>query len=143
MDARHPAVASELRRIRAALRKALADVGCDKAAIDDLVLAVDEACQNVIRHAYRGQPGGEIRISLTHTPARVIVMISDDAPASPPDLLSRGRDLAELRPGGLGTHFIRAVMDDVSLRSSPSGSGNCLRMVKRLDGCADASGDEV
>jgi sigma-B regulation protein RsbU (phosphoserine phosphatase) len=131
LDARYQAQSSELRRIRAALREALAEA--EKSVVDDLVLAVDEACQNVIRHAYRGQPG-EIRIELTQLPGRIIVMLSDDAPASPPDVLSRGRDLDEIRPGGLGTHFIRALMDELSLCSSPSGRGNCLRMVKRLDG---------
>ena len=141
LHSRHPAVPAELRRIRAALRAALAEVGCDKSVVDDLVLAVDEACQNVIRHAYprgaagdSGGPPGEIRLELSQRPGRLVVMLSDDAPASPPDLLSRGRDLSDIRPGGLGTHFIRALMDELSLQSSPSGRGNCLRMVKRLDG---------
>lgn len=134
IDRRHAAVPSELRRIRATLRHVLAEVDCDKGVIDDLVLAVDEACQNVIRHAYRGQPGGEIRVVLSHRTDQLVVMLSDDAPASPVDALSRGRDLDELAPGGLGTHFMRAVMDEVSLLSSPCGRGNCLRMVKRLSG---------
>jgi len=42
------------------------------------------------------------------------------------------RDLEDIRPGGLGTHFIREVMDEVEFLRPPNDSGNILRMVKRI-----------
>jgi sigma-B regulation protein RsbU (phosphoserine phosphatase) len=42
------------------------------------------------------------------------------------------RPLDELRPGGLGTHFIRTVMDEVAFLPPPAGAGNLLQMTKRI-----------
>ena len=42
------------------------------------------------------------------------------------------RDLSDVRPGGLGTHFIREVMDEVVFLVSPEGCGNLLKLVKRI-----------
>ena len=42
------------------------------------------------------------------------------------------RDLDDLRPGGLGTHFIRSVMDEVEFLAPPPGAGNLLHMRKRM-----------
>ncbi|MGA8259306.1 MAG: ATP-binding protein, partial [Arenicellales bacterium] len=44
------------------------------------------------------------------------------------------RPLDTIRPGGLGTHFMREVMDEVEFLPPPFGGGNLLRMVKRIDG---------
>ncbi len=45
----------------------------------------------------------------------------------------RPRDLDDVRPGGLGTHFIAEVMDDAKFERPPSGNGNLLIMVKRIE----------
>ena len=42
------------------------------------------------------------------------------------------RDLNDVRPGGLGTHFIREVMDEVAFLTPPEGRGNLLKLVKRI-----------
>ena len=42
------------------------------------------------------------------------------------------RDLDDVRPGGLGTHFMAEVMDRVEFLTPPEGGGNLLRMVKRI-----------
>ena len=59
--------------------------------------------------------------------------LRDFAPHVPPDCM-QPRDLDEVRPGGLGTHFILQVMDEVGfVEPPPEGGGNLLRMVKKLD----------
>jgi anti-sigma regulatory factor (Ser/Thr protein kinase) len=109
----------------------LCDV-CDCSTDDQrkIVLAVDEACTNVIRHTYHFDPGGSLEISCNGGEDLLEIVLQDCGP--PMDLERiRPRDLAEIRPGGLGTHFIRTVMDEVDY-AHREGGGNTLRMVKRL-----------
>jgi len=109
-----------------------ADVEIEEDEASDLVLAIDEACQNIIRHAYCGEETGEIELQLVRSADALVVSLRDHAPTSDPRCLEAARDLQELRPGGLGTHFIRSVMDEVGFVDVPAGEGNLLRMVKRI-----------
>ena len=120
----------QLRRIRRALARALEGLGMEADGAADTVLAVDEACQNVIRHAYRGE-GGDIVLRVDQRKGELVIEIRDfAAPVDPARI--RPRPLHELRPGGLGTHFIRSVMDRVEYLPAATGRGNVLRMVRRL-----------
>ncbi len=128
----------QLCEIRAAIAAALAPV-LDYAGelVDDVVLAVDEACQNVIRHAYCGQ-AGDIVIALAHTPGIgqdkggwVVADVRDFAPAVDPACICP-RSLDDVRPGGLGTHLMRSVMDHVDFLPCPQDLGNWLRMARRV-----------
>jgi sigma-B regulation protein RsbU (phosphoserine phosphatase) len=112
---------------RAALR-----AGCGPHSARDVVLAIDEACQNVIRHAYCGNPQGEIVVRLEREREKLVCLIRDFAPPVDPDQV-RPRDPGDLRPGGLGTLFIRELMDEVEFVSPPAGEGNLLRLCKRID----------
>ena len=104
--------------------------GCGADAAADVVLAVDEACQNIIRHAYGGD--GEVAIEIRKSEAgRLEVQLIDFAPPVALDKI-RPRPLDELRPGGLGTHFIRSVMDEVSFLPPPDGAGNLLKLSKAI-----------
>lgn len=86
--------------------------GLDDLAACHLVLAMDEALTNVIRHGYDGRPDG--RIWITAGPighgAGVRVVIEDRARTVDPISL-RGRDLDDIRPGGLGMHLLRTLVD--------------------------------
>jgi sigma-B regulation protein RsbU (phosphoserine phosphatase) len=127
---------AELKAIRAAVQKRAVDAGCSDEEAADLVLAIDEACQNIIRHAYCGD-AGMIDLRLEREGDAIVVTLRDYAPRSNPRCLERTRDLEMLRPGGLGTHFMKSVMDEVSLVELPDDEGNLLRMVKRLELGAD------
>jgi len=117
------------------VRDAVADTcrraGCAEPCTRDVVLAVDEACQNVIRHAYHGNPGGEIDLALSRDGDRLVIYLRDFAPPVDPETI-RPRSLDDVRPGGLGTHFIQELMDEESYLDVSPGPGNLLRMVKRL-----------
>ena len=132
LERRFRASAEELKSVRTAVREHALRAGCEESEASDLVLAIDEACQNIIRHAYCGDEAGEIELHLECTADALVVSLRDYAPASNPDCLEAARDLRELRPGGLGTHFIRSVMDEVGFVDVPEGEGNLLRMVKRV-----------
>jgi anti-sigma regulatory factor (Ser/Thr protein kinase) len=99
--------------------------------------AVDEALANVIRHAYEGKPDQPIELTCYRTQGAVdgeprdgleIVLEDYGAPVDPEKL--RGRPLDEIRPGGLGLHYIRESMDGMEF--SRSGGANRLRLVKYL-----------
>lgn len=95
-------------------------------------LAVDEACTNVIEHAYGGQ-GGPIELGCCAVDAGLQVQIRDRGrPFDPhavgqPDLDAPLKD----RPiGGLGLHFMRQLMDRVEFAFGEA-EGNVLTMIKR------------
>lgn len=127
---RFPARPRRLRRVRALVEQAVTRLGCSEGWVHDVVMAVDEAAQNVIRHAYAGKDG-DIVLTLELKDDRLVATLLDYAP--PVDVSCiRPRPLEELRPGGLGTHFIRAAMDDIAFLAPPPGAGNLLQMTKRI-----------
>jgi sigma-B regulation protein RsbU (phosphoserine phosphatase) len=133
LSLRFPARPERLGAMREAVEAACREAGCGESCTRDVVLAVDEACQNVIRHAYAGDPDGEIELEITRDGDRLVVLVRDFAPPSDPASV-HPRDLADVRPGGLGTHFIHELMDEEELRPVEPGPGNLLRMVKRIRG---------
>jgi sigma-B regulation protein RsbU (phosphoserine phosphatase) len=120
-----------LKLVRRAVSEAAALCGCGETLARDLILGVDEACQNVIRHAYGDDPGGEMIVEIRRKGDELIILLRDFAPPVDVDTV-RPRNLDDLRPGGLGTHLISQVMDEVRFLPPPPGGGNLLRMVKRI-----------
>lgn len=94
-----------------------------------ITLAVHEACANIIEHGYQGDTGQRIDLTVVITPDDLTVEIRDYG--SKPDLSTiQPRALQDVRPGGLGTHFMRSIMDSVTYDLSPD-VGTLLRMTKR------------
>ncbi len=125
-----PAQADSLQQFRALVREQALALGFAPACADDLVLAVNEACMNVIQHGYRGA-AGVIELSAGAIAGGMEIRIRDEAtPVSMGDW--RPRALEDVRPGGLGVHFIREIMDEVVYLPSPDNTGNVLSMKKYL-----------
>jgi anti-sigma regulatory factor (Ser/Thr protein kinase) len=126
-----PAVREQLRRW--AERRGWPD---DRVA--EIILAVDEALSNVIRHAYGSAATQPILLVAERTAdadqrERIEIRIRDFGRAvDPADI--RGRDLTEIRPGGLGVHLIRAMMSSVEYAPA-NGGGTLLIMRKYKDHC--------
>ena len=121
-----------LRLVRALVSEVARANGCSEPCARDMVIALDEACQNVIRHAYGGDPDGEILLDVRRVGDRQTFNLIDFA--APVDSSKvRPRNLHEVKPGGLGTHFIKECMDEASFCTPPAGAGNRLRMVKRIE----------
>ena len=128
---RVPSQPERLRLIRAVIAEAAQSSGCSQDCVRDIVLAVDEACQNVIRHAYGGDPNREICLDIRLDEDHIVFDIVDFA--DPVDVEKiRPRSLDDVRPGGLGTHFIKQCMDKTEYPPPPEGAGNLLRMVKKI-----------
>jgi serine/threonine-protein kinase RsbW len=107
--------------------------GLDEGEAFKVQLAVDEACTNVIEHAYEGQ-GGPIELSCGLGESGFQVTIRDQgrpfdpATVSQPDL---DAPLKDRQIGGLGLHFMHVLMDRVEFAFGEAG-GNMLTMVKKL-----------
>jgi anti-sigma regulatory factor (Ser/Thr protein kinase) len=125
------ALPSALQEMRHRLADALAEMELPKVEQEALVLAVNEACMNIIQHAYRETPGKAIRLRMSREPGRLRFSIEDDAPCIDPDCV-KPRDLSDVRPGGLGVHFIREIMDEMHFHTCGQ-RGNRLELVKHLD----------
>jgi len=126
-----PARASSLKLVRRAVGETAAACGFGQEQCQDVMLAVDEACQNVVRHAYPDTTEGDMVVDIRCERGSYIVLIRDFA--APVDVaLITGRDLDDVRPGGLGVHFIREIMDSVEYMSPPDGHGNLLRLKKAI-----------
>ena len=119
--------------VRDAVREWVGALGWNDVRVADVVLAVDEALTNVMRHGYDNRTDQPIQLILrTITdPARgdaVEIEIRDWGRQVPLDQI-RGRDLDDLRPGGLGVHIIRNLMDYADY-SHAAGGGMRLLMRK-------------
>ncbi len=99
--------------------------------IEDLKLAVDEACSNVIRHAYRGDTTKRIVVQFSIGPGGLEVILEDNGLKADPAVI-RGRDLDDVKPGGLGVHFIRRTFDCVEFDPKKQ-TGNRLRLIKYFE----------
>lgn len=109
--------------------------GFDDAASSHIALAVDEALCNVIRHGYDKREDGQIWLKFwpiveSDKVVGVRVVIEDEAKQVDPGAI-HGRDLADIRPGGLGVHIIKEVMDAVKYEPR-QGHGMRLTMLRRL-----------
>ncbi len=123
--------------VRNALGQLAATVGFSEPECNAVVLAVDEALTNIIRHAYLGDAERPIEASFRriHLPregqgrdALEIVLEDRGVTVNPKKMC--GRALEDVRPGGLGLHFIRQSMDTVEF--SRRNGRNQLRLVKIL-----------
>ena len=120
-----------LKLIRPVVQAAARMCGFDDQSADDIVLATDEACQNVIIHGYQGRADKQIALTAYLSGNYIEIHLRDTAPPVDP-ATAHPRDLDDVRPGGLGTHFMQAVMDDVTYLPPPGGVGNLLRLTKHL-----------
>lgn len=135
-------------------------LGFEESAACQIALAVDEALANVMRHGYQRREDQPIWMSIWQlgdqapnpddaprpdddTRPGLRIVIEDRGRQADPQTI-KGRDLDDIRPGGLGVHIIRQVMDQV-LYEKRDGGGMRLTLVKRLeqgnDGHSDATND--
>ena len=121
--------------VRTALGQLAQMLGFTDAECRAVVLAVDEALTNIIRHAYQGKTEQPIEVSFRRiqgardgTSRAALEIVLEDRGVIVDHEKLCGRALDDVRPGGLGLHFIRKSMDEVEFRRS--WGRNQLRLVK-------------
>ena len=120
-DTRH------LAKVRGEARAFLGKNGFDDCATELMVLALDEACTNVIRHAYAGECR-PVRLEMTALRGLVRFVLRDYGRSCDPKKI-KSRALDDIRPGGLGVHIIRQAFDKVTY--SPQARGTRLILEKK------------
>jgi len=126
-----PSRADRLKILRCTIQCAAEMVGCKSDTANQIVIAVNEACMNIIQHAYDGEPSGRILVEISQTDRHLQFQLTDSGkPVDPTQI--RARDLKDIRPGGLGVHLISEIMDAVEYRRSADGNENLLTMLKRI-----------
>lgn len=123
--------AENLRLLRRLVDTQTSLLGYPPAVRQQLVLAVDEACSNVIRHAYRSDPDGRMELLLMLDGDHLRFELLDHAARVDSGCI-RPRDLSVCKPGGLGINLIDSVMDRWRFEDSPAPFGNQLTLWKRL-----------
>ena len=120
-----------LAAMRGLLRGYVTQQGLSKDRAEEVVLAVDEACTNAIRHAYRGRKTKPVALAVRSSPAWLEFEVRDEGqPASRERLerkLSEPSDPRKLKPHGLGVQLICRIFDEVSFETGLDG-GNGVRM---------------
>lgn len=104
----------------------------DETTAFQLELCLVEAATNAIRHAYGGQPGKEVEVTVELTTERISFLVCDSGQPHPSFALLTApfdwQNRAQIPEGGMGLAIIREIMDEVQY-SSDSGR-NCLAMTK-------------
>ncbi len=121
----HP---GELGKVRDAVERFALNTGLDEKSAGDVVLALDEALTNIIRHAYNDADDQPIEIEVTRQDEKLSIVLRDYGCVEERSRI-RSRDLDDVRPGGLGVHIINECMDSVEYVHA-EGGGTRLTMKK-------------
>lgn len=126
-----PSQTRHLARVRNFVARHARQASVKEEYIGALRRAVDEACANIIEHAYKGNPNHEVNLAMTIDPTRVVVRIRDSGlpfdqnAYQRPNVLKLSR---ERKSGGLGVDIIRRLMDRVEYIHD--GDMNEIRLIK-------------
>ena len=105
-----------LAEIRSFIKSSAESTGFSKQTIDKIILAVDEACTNIIKHAYNFSPDREIFIKVNKEKTKFIISIIDEGRKFNPTLVPEP-NLTEYhkqrKVGGLGMYLMKKLMDEV------------------------------
>ena len=130
----HNVTLDDLGQIRLYVRETAVAGACDLAAVDELIVAVNEAVANVVRHGYLNEPGA-IRVTVVCSSDRLLVTLLDDCPGFDPTMVpspDTTLPLAERPFGGMGVHMMRDFCDELNYRRDSRGH-NELTLLKRFD----------
>ena len=121
---------SSLKEIRSFAREVLTKDPVFQNSMDDVVLALAEAAQNIVKHAYSGQPTGDtMKVDIRFNGKQLIIELFDKgSPAMPQNI--KPRKLDDIKAGGLGTFFIGQIMDEVIFKTAATDWVNHLILKK-------------
>ena len=124
---------SSLRDVRSFCREVFEKLHIDQNLKDELVLAIAEAAQNIVKHAYKNAPDPEdkmvVQISCKDNKLQ-ICFYDMGQPVDPGKV--KHREIDNVKPGGLGTFFIQQIMDAVEFKDGKKPWINHLVLTKQL-----------
>lgn len=128
--------------IRDFIKTTTAEAGVASDVVENIILAVDEACTNIIKHAYKSFPDGELIIKTKSTLSRFVVSITDYGQSFEPDTIPEPdlqKYYRQKRVGGLGMYLMKTLMDDVKYVSFP-GKYNEVMLSKNIEAAKSNAG---
>ena len=124
---------SSLKEVRVFSREVFEKINIPQEQKDELVLAIAEAAQNIVKHGYKGIENTtdkmQIRISLKSGELE-IGFFDKGKPVVPGNI--QHRKLDDIKPGGLGTYFIKQIMDEAVFKKDQKGWVNHLVLSKKI-----------
>ena len=124
---------ASLKEVRVFSREVFEKLKLEQDLKDELVLAIAEAAQNIVKHAYQGEDTDdkmEIKISLENGQLE-IGFFDKGRPVDKGNV--RHRKIDDIKPGGLGTFFIKQIMDAAVFKKDEKGWVNHLVLTKKIN----------
>ena len=125
---------ASLKEVRSFSREVFEKIKIDQDLKDELVLAIAEAAQNIVKHAYKdietNDDKMEIKISLGKNDELEIGFFDKGKPVDGAKV--RHRNIDDVKPGGLGTFFIQQIMDAVVFKEGEKPWINHLVLTKKF-----------
>ena len=121
---------SNLKHVRSFCREVFEKLNINQELKDELVLAIAEAAQNIVKHAYKNEETEDkMEIKISVSDGYLEIGFFDKGRPVEKDKI-RHRKIDDIKPGGLGTFFIGQIMDEVVFKTSASDWVNHLILTK-------------
>jgi len=131
---RFPSRTDNLEVVREFVHNLALKAGFVEERADQISLAVDEACTNVIKHAHKFDARRKIDLEVNYDSKRIEIVISDKGAGFDPGALPKpdlNKYIHEAKMGGLGIHLMKTLMDEVIYSFNP-GVKNQVKLIKYL-----------
>ena len=124
---------SSLKDIRTFSRNVFDKINLPQEQKDELVLAIAEAAQNIVKHGYKGveETSDRMEIKISLKDGELEIGFFDKGKAVIPENIKH-RKLDDIKPGGLGTFFIKEIMDAAVFKKDQKGWINHLVLTKKI-----------
>lgn len=124
---------SNLKEVRIFSREVFEKINLPQEQKDELVLAIAEAAQNIVKHAYKGveETNDKMQIKISFKGNQLEIGFFDKGKPVIPENIQH-RKLDDIKPGGLGTFFIKQIMDEAIFKKNQKGWVNHLVLTKTI-----------
>ena len=124
---------SSLKDVRVFCREVFEKLHIQEDLKDELVLAIAEAAQNIVKHGYKGveKTSDKMEIKISLKDGDLEIGFFDKGKAVVPGNVQH-RKLDDIKPGGLGTFFIKQIMDAAVFKKDQKGWTNHLILTKKI-----------
>ena len=124
---------SSLKDVRTFSRDVFDKINLPQEQKDELVLAIAEAAQNIVKHGYKGveETSDKMEIKISLKDGELEIGFFDKGKAVVPENIKH-RKLDDIKPGGLGTFFIKEIMDAAVFKKDQKGWINHLVLTKKI-----------
>ena len=124
---------SNLKEVRIFSRKVFEKINLPQEQKDELVLAIAEAAQNIVKHAYKDveETKDKMQIKISFKDNQLEIGFFDKGKPVIPENIQH-RKLDDIKPGGLGTFFSKQIMDEAIFKKNQKGWVNHLVLTKTI-----------